>query len=438
MRLLHLVILLLLSLSLSYGSQVVKKIKQSEKRLQSAEQQKRAMNSQLSKIANSIKKTEREYAKIEKILDDLQREKAKNQQLYDNAKKRVASLDTNISIMNQKIRSNFRQFLKILSNQFAVIAASERIHQKTQKSVIMQEVYEVFKKENDRRLKELKKAIDINRLEKIKMAGERNGLKNSIAEIERKRKLYQQKKKEKAKLLKKLAKQENIYKNRLKHLITRQNLLRLTLAKLNILKKQEIEEARKREKERQLELERRAKELEAMRKKKEQQRKTALAEGKKVDYTPVTLKSNTKVKRYGSSYHMNKIYNYRGPKTISPIRGARVVKKFGTYIDPIYKIKIFNESVTLKARQRNSKVRNVLNGKVVFVGQNSMLGKVVVVSHAHGLHTVYAGLSRISPLVKNNANIKKGAIIGKVKSKLIFEATKNSMYINPLKLISLR
>ena len=430
--------IIILTFPLLHASQVANKIKQSEKRLQSAEQRKRLMNMQLSKIAESIKKTEREYAKIEKILDDLRREKKRNQQLYKTAKERVSSLDQNISKLNKEIRSNFEQFLKILTDQFAVIAASERLHQTTPKSVIQQEIYETFKKENDKRLKYLKREIDKNRLEKIKMAGERNGLRKSIAEIERKRRLYQQKKREKVKLLRKLAKQESIYKKRLRHLITRQNLLRLTLAKLNILKKQEIEEAQRRERERQAELERRAKELEKMRIEKEKERQTALAEGKEVDYTPVTLKETKKVKQYGSSYHKDKIYNYRGPKTISPIKGARVVKKFGTYIDPIYKIKIFNESVTLKAPQKNAKVRNVLNGKVVFVGKNSMLGKVVIVSHPNKLHTVYAGLSRISPLIKNGSKIKRGAIIGKVKNKLLFEATKNSMYINPLKLIILR
>ena len=66
-----------------------------------------------------------------------------------------------------------------------------------------------------------------------------------------------------------------------------------------------------------------------------------------------------------------------------------------------------------------------------------MLGKVVVIAHAHKLHTVYAGLSKISPFIRNGVKVKKGAVIGKVKSKLIFEATKNSKYINPLRLISL-
>ncbi len=113
------------------------------------------------------------------------------------------------------------------------------------------------------------------------------------------------------------------------------------------------------------------------------------------------------------------------------------MKKFGTYVDPVYNIKIFNESITLKAPSRNAKVQNVLNGKVVFAGSSSMLGKVVVVSHSGKLHTVYAGLSKIAPNVKKGSKIKKGYVIGKVNRKLIFEATKNSKHINPLKLIKI-
>jgi murein DD-endopeptidase MepM/ murein hydrolase activator NlpD len=111
------------------------------------------------------------------------------------------------------------------------------------------------------------------------------------------------------------------------------------------------------------------------------------------------------------------------------------VKHFGTYIDPIYKIKIFNESITLKAPSSDAKVKNVLNGKVVFAGETSMMGKVVVVSHARRLHTVYAGLSKIAPTIKTGRKLRKGYVVGRVKSKLIFEATKNSKHIDPLKLI---
>ena len=66
-----------------------------------------------------------------------------------------------------------------------------------------------------------------------------------------------------------------------------------------------------------------------------------------------------------------------------------------------------------------------------------MLGKVVVVAHSGKLHTVYAGLSKIAPNIQKGRKIKKGYVVGKVNSKLIFQATKNSKHIDPLKLISI-
>jgi murein DD-endopeptidase MepM/ murein hydrolase activator NlpD len=113
------------------------------------------------------------------------------------------------------------------------------------------------------------------------------------------------------------------------------------------------------------------------------------------------------------------------------------VKKYGTYVDPIYKIKIFNESITLKSPVANSKVKNILNGKVVFAGKSSMLGNVVVVSHSSKIHTVYAGLSKIAPTIHVGAKIQKGYVVGKVNEKLIFQATKDSKHINPLNLITI-
>jgi murein DD-endopeptidase MepM/ murein hydrolase activator NlpD len=53
------------------------------------------------------------------------------------------------------------------------------------------------------------------------------------------------------------------------------------------------------------------------------------------------------------------------------------------------------------------------------------------------MHTIYAGLSQIAPDIKVGRKLKRGYVVGRVKSKLVFEATKNSKHINPLKLIKL-
>ena len=102
-----------------------------------------------------------------------------------------------------------------------------------------------------------------------------------------------------------------------------------------------------------------------------------------------------------------------------------------------FRIKIFNESITLRAPVSNAKVQNILNGKVVFAGKSSMLGNVVVVAHNDKIHTVYAGLSKIAPNIQAGRKIKKGYVIGKVTSKLMFQATKESKHINPMELIQI-
>jgi len=259
-------------------------------------------------------------------------------------------------------------------------------------------------------------------------------------------------------LLKKLSVDEEKYNAKLTKIADKQNALNTTLAKLNILRKKEVDEARKLaaarkeairlEKERKRRI-RREKALarakakkakEAVRRAKTKKAKAAArlavkkANKEREKVKKKAYKQSERIRTVNSSYQKTKTYAYRGGKTISPLSGSRLIKKFGTYVDPIYKIKIFNESITLKATS-NTKVQNVLNGKVVFAGKSSMLGKVVVVAHSGKMHTVYAGLSKIAPNIRTGRKIKRGYVVGKVKSKLMFQATKNSKHINPLKLI---
>jgi len=421
------------------ASKIVQRIQDSEKTLQSTRAQTQQTSRQLSKIAESIKETEKELAKLRKILDRLAREKKAGEARYEAARKRIESLDAEIRRLDGTIREKHRKFIRLLTDQFATVVAMSQMNRRSERSVIAREFYDRYKVANERELKSLKETIDKTRKKKQKLLVERAGLKVGISKIVRQREQYRRKKEKSEKLLKKLAAEESLYRKKLRNLITRQNLLRLTLAKLNILRKEEIEEARRREAERKAQLEARARQLENMRREKARQQAQARREGREVDYSAVTLPDtdSQSVKQYGSSYQRERIARYRGPRTISPLSGARVVKRFGTYVDPIYKIKIFNDSVTLKAPRSDAKVRNVFNGKVVYVGENSMLGKVVIVRHGNGLHTVYAGLSKISPLIRDGSRIRKGIVIGKVRRKLIFQATQNSRLVDPLRLIRL-
>ena len=228
----------------------------------------------------------------------------------------------------------------------------------------------------------------------------------AITNIDKKRKKLLQTKKANKKALKKLELAKSSYKKELKKLINKQNALKKTLAQLNIIK---IDKAKK------------AKE--------DKERKEAF--GRK---SMVSNENLPKVKKHGSSYQAIKTKKYRGTKTIAPLDSYTMTKKYGTYTDPIYGIKIFNESISLKPKKANAKVKTVFNGKVIYADKTAVLNNIVIVEHKDGLHTIYANLSQISPNIKKGKKIKKGYTIGRVSDELIFEVTQKSYHINPIRL----
>ncbi len=146
--------------------------------------------------------------------------------------------------------------------------------------------------------------------------------------------------------------------------------------------------------------------------------------------------SNIKVRKVGSIYYKPKIASYYGPKTIPPLKGT-IIKQFGSYIDPVYKIRIYNDSITIKPYKPNSTVRAIFSGKIVYLGNNDDK-KIIIIKHKNNLFSIYANLSKISPILKKGFYVKKGQIIARVKDALEFEVTYKENPINPLKVIKLR
>jgi len=446
-----------LTLALLYGSSTTKKIKKSEHALSSTQKEQKQANRKLDRIAKDIKKAEKDIAYLEKKLEALGKDQSKTEEEYKALKKELKQSTSEYEKTSKDLDRKRKQFISLLSEQFSIVYAIQQFHEPTRDSIISQEVYKSYKKQNTKMLARLKSEIRTLKKRKQDKKYLRNKTLNKINRLIKKKEEYAQKKLAKKKLLKKLAQDEEKYNSKLQKIVDKQNSLRSTLAKLNILQAKEVEEARKEaearkkairlEKERKARLrkekaaalakEQKAKEALRKAKTKEAKAKAILAAKKATQEKKRVYKESAKVRNVNSSYHKSKTYAYRGGKTISPISGARLIKKFGTYVDPVYKIKIFNESITLQAPHSDAKVQNVLNGKVVFAGKSSMLGKVVVVAHSGKMHTVYAGLSKIAPNIKTGRKIKRGYVVGKVKSKLMFQATKNSKHINPLKLIKI-
>lgn len=429
----YLLAYLLTAFMLGYGASTVTKIKDSQKNLDAAISAKQQAGRQLDKIAQDIKKAEQESEYLEKKIDELGREKKDTEKEFQSLKSVLGTSEQTLKKISTELEEKHKAFIALLSEQFSVIFAMKQFHTPTQHSIIAYEVYEAYKAYNAKELEKLRSDISSLKTKKENILAEQQKTKKELEKIVKKREEFAQRKLEKKRLLERLSQDEKKYNKELEQIEEKQNSLRSTLAKLNILRAQEVEEARKRAAAR-----KEAIRLEALRKKELRERQTARRSVKgEADIQSQSQTESAQVRNLNASYRASSVYAYSGQKTISPISGGRVIKKFGTYMDPVYKIKIFNESITLQAPSSDTKVQNILNGKVVFAGESSMLGKVVVVAHGDRMHTVYAGLSKIAPNITVGRKIIKGYVLGKVKSKLVFQATKDSKHIDPLKLIQI-
>jgi murein DD-endopeptidase MepM/ murein hydrolase activator NlpD len=145
--------------------------------------------------------------------------------------------------------------------------------------------------------------------------------------------------------------------------------------------------------------------------------------------------SGITVRKVGSSYQDVDITHLKGNKVKAPLDIFKITKKFGTYDDPVYNIKIHNDSVTLKTDSRDSVVRAVLGGKVIFAKDYNVLGKTVVIEHSGNILTFYSNLSQIAPGIVPGKKINARTAVGRVEEELKFKVTKGTTLVDPLELI---
>ena len=244
-------------------------------------------------------------------------------------------------------------------------------------------------------------------IEKIKNKSNKiNEINSSIKNYRRKQSDLQNLESTQKNTINGLKRDKEIYSKKLAKLQAQQDELRKTLEQLAIMQKQEDEAAR------------------AAR---EKQEKAATSKGGK---------KGEKSQPMGGGYQTSSVKKYSGAKTIAPLDSYTVKQKFGNYVDPIYNIKIFNESVTLRSTTSDAKVKSVLNGKVVFAKATPILENVVIIENENGIHTIYAHLSQIAPTVKVGSVVQKGYVIGRVRNDLTFEVTQRNYHIDPLEMIS--
>ncbi|GAA9879061.1 M23 family metallopeptidase [Helicobacter pylori] len=377
-------------------SDIAKDIQHKETLLKKTHEEKNQLNSRLSSLGEAIRSKELQKTEIERQMVALKKSLEKNrneslaqEKVLTNYRKSLDHLQKQRSFLQKRVSDTlledflFSQALKgqnlASSNDVILQVAFENLHQST-----LSKMSQLSQEEKELNAQALKVKSSIQKISSV--IDEQKNREVTLKSLQT----------EQNKLILSMQKDYAIYNQRLTLLEKERQNLNALLKRLNIIKQNRENEER------------------------------------------VSLKKSSQaleVKQVASSYQNINTTSYNGPKTIAPLNDYEVVQKFGPYIDPVYNLKIFSESITLVSKTPNALVRNVLDGKIVFAKEINMLKKVVIIEHKNGIRTIYSQLDKIAPTIKSGMHIQKGYVLGRIEQRLGFEVTMREKHINPLELI---
>lgn len=366
-----------------------------------------AISKKMDETAQAIMQHEKEIKVQQESIKKLKEELLEKESSYGENVKEIKELKTSQSSLKQNGNALEEELVFTIAQSVTLSIVLEEEFSASQESLIEYEVLESMLKTAKVKIKELNEKFYENSKNIDILNKHVSSIEVAIASIDSKKREVEKTQEANIDSLKKLKVARDSYKKELQDILDKQDSLKKTLAQLNIIKIDELKKAQE----------------DAERKEAFSEKSTAPSSG-----------DLPKVKTVGSSYQAAKTKLYDGEKTIPPFEPYKVTKKYGNYTDPIYGIKVFNESISLKPNQASEKVKTVFNGKIIYADKTPVLNNIVIIEHDDGIHTIYANLSQIAPDIEKGKKVKKGYTIGRVSDELIFEVTQKSFHINPVNL----
>ena len=397
-----LVLVSLLSVSL-YSAKIDEKIQTTSKKLIETKQTYSTLNAKLEETASKIMQQKQIVGTQQEHINTLVQELQSKESVYQSNKSTLKGLEAQQSLLTKTQNEIEQRLVFAIARNTSISLLINDDRAKEADAIITEEALKLHLKQINQEIKELN-ALFLENNDKIAgLSSQTTVLKQSIAVIDQQKNKVLQTKQENEKAIAKLEKEKSEYKKSLDKILNQQRSLQNTLASLNIIK------------------------LESLKPKK--------APPQLVPPRPGSKPVPEDVKKAVAEYSPSSVAAYVGERTIAPLDGYVVTKRFGPYTDPIYGIKIFNDSVSLRPTEDDAKVKSVLNGKVIFAKPTAMLENVIIIEHDNGLHTIYAHLDKIAPTVEVGKRLKQGSIIGRVGKELMFQVTQRSAHIDPLQMI---
>ncbi len=402
MRLFLLVFVLLVS-SIAAKQDVAKQITKTSKEIKSFDKKYSNLHKKMAKTAKAIIQSEQDLAKQEQEIAQLSKSLEESQTKYEANSKDLLALKEKQLLLQGKQGLIEQELIRSIARNISINSLIKDKYTVTKESIITEEILNELNLQTQRKIERLENEYNANAETIQNYQVQTARLQADINMIDKQKAELLEVTESNKRSISKMQRDKEKYKRSIDELLAQKKALSNTLARLNIIQSEEA--------------------------KREQEAKIAASSRTKTDAT-------AKVTKSGSSYQSVKSKTYRGRKTIAPLSGYTLVKAFGPYTDPIYKIKIYNESVSLQPTESDAKVATVLNGKIILAKKTQLLDNVVIIKHANGLHTIYAHLDQIAPTIVKGKKVKKGSIIGRVNHELIFEVTQDNFHIDPMTLIN--
>lgn len=429
--------LLSICLSTIFGassSNIDKKIQKNKEILDSTDDKKQNTSLKIKELADKIESQNENITNLEKDIKQINADIDEHQKLLEESKSKLDELQSKSSELIKEKTTSEEQIVNTIIEEFSVSIALKLVSEDSLQELIDNEIYTLLSqhskdkvskldtnystlsantKNNQKDIEKISSYIQDRQKTKNKLTSLREKHSSSLANLEEQHKSYQEE-------LNKVAKEQESLKD--------------LLSELNILKEAEIKKAENEAEDKRKKLQELLAQKKSASSEKTIEEDTADDEVQSSDVRNQKYAKtlNLDVRKIGSSTDGITIIKYKGSKTIAPLKSFKVVKNFGTYYDPVYKIKLFNESIVLKSDEPKAKVVSVLNGKVVYAKKNAgMLDNVVIIQHEGGLHTIYSHLDEISPTLVVGKWIQQGYVVGRVNDTLMFQATKDSSHIDP-------
>ena len=397
-----------------FASTIDKKIAQNQKSLDSSKKNKDNTTVKIKEIADKIEASNTNLSKLEEDIIKINEDIEQHQKLLESSQSKLNDLQAKSSDLIKEKNSSEEEIINTIVEQFSTSLALQLASKESLQELIDNEMFNLLS--TNAKQKVLKLNENYNRLTENTKANQQeiNKLNSYIKDRLKTKENYKALQIKHTKSLENLEKEHKLYQAELKKVIEQQESLSKILSDLKIVKQQELKKAQ------------------------EEKEDNQQAQTTNVRNQKYAKDLNLDVKKVGSSTDGVQIVKYKGAKTIAPLKSFKIVKNFGTYYDPVYKIKLFNESIVLQSNEKDSKVVAVLNGKIVYAKKNAgMLENVVIIQHEGGIHTVYSHLDDIAPTLVVGKWVQKGSVVGRVDENLTFQVTKDSSHIDPKDLFNI-